>query len=188
MWQNGFSINDDGGLRSYKDPANKSFLASVMTGRIPNELVKEAENGEVHVDIEDHKDFSPKNVIARINDSTWKEFPYSKQNWGNWLHHMGAYVGKMKPAMAHYLILSATKKNQKILDPFCGIGTINTESSFLKRHSFGNDLNPYAYAISAAKSDRRNIQEHIKYIENIKIKTSRIKIDKYSNKNNTRVY
>jgi len=56
MWQNGFSINDDGGLRSYKDPANKSFLASVMTGRIPNELVKEAENGEVHVDIEDHKE------------------------------------------------------------------------------------------------------------------------------------
>ena len=56
MWQNGFSINDDGELRSYRDPANKSFLASVMAGRIPNELVQEAENGEVHVDIEDHKE------------------------------------------------------------------------------------------------------------------------------------
>jgi len=56
MWQNGFSINDDGELRSYKDPANRSFLASVMSGRIPNELVEEAENGEVHVDIEDHKE------------------------------------------------------------------------------------------------------------------------------------
>ena len=27
-----------------------------MSGRIPNELVEEAENGEVHVDIEDHKE------------------------------------------------------------------------------------------------------------------------------------
>ena len=56
MWQNGFSINEDGELRSYQDPANRSFLASVMSGRIPNELVEEAENGEVHVDIEDHKE------------------------------------------------------------------------------------------------------------------------------------
>jgi len=56
MWQNGFSINEDGELRSYKDPANRSFLASVMSGRIPNELVEEAQNGEVHVDIEDHKE------------------------------------------------------------------------------------------------------------------------------------
>ena len=56
MWQNGFSINEDGELRSYKDPANRSFLASVMSGRIPNELVQEAENGQVHVDIEDHKE------------------------------------------------------------------------------------------------------------------------------------
>ena len=56
MWQNGFSINEDGELRSYKDPANRNFLASVMSGRIPNELVEEAQNGEVHVDIEDHKE------------------------------------------------------------------------------------------------------------------------------------
>jgi len=130
--------------------------------------------------IKDHKDFSPKKVISRINSRAWREYPYSKQNWGNWLHHMGAYVGKMKPAMAYHLIVSSTKKDQKILDPFCGIGTINTESSFLKRYSYGNDLNPYAYAIASAKSDRRSIQEEIKYIENIKINTSRIKIDKYS--------
>tara|TARA_Y100000768_G_C23986151_1_gene688952 strand:- start:2972 stop:4129 length:1158 start_codon:yes stop_codon:yes gene_type:complete len=131
-------------------------------------------------DIADHKTFTPKEVISRIKKIEWKTFPYSKQNWGNWLHHMGAYVGKMKPAMAHHLILSSTKKNQKILDPFCGIGTVNTESSFLKRYSFGNDLNPYAYSIASAKSDRRNIKEHIEYINSIKINTSRIKIDKFS--------
>ena len=56
MWKDGFSINEDGELRSYNDPTNRSFLASVMSGRIPTELQKEAENGEVHVDLEDHKE------------------------------------------------------------------------------------------------------------------------------------
>ncbi len=130
--------------------------------------------------IKDHKSYKPVRVISRISLAPWRGLPYSKQNWGNWLHHMGAYVGKMKPAMAHHLILSATKKNQKILDPFCGIGTVNTEASFLERFSYGNDLNPYAFEIASAKSDRRNIEEQINYIENIKINVSKIKIDKYS--------
>ena len=54
MWSNGFSI-DDGELRAYTDPENRGFLASVMQGRIPDELVKEARGGEVHVNMEDHK-------------------------------------------------------------------------------------------------------------------------------------
>lgn len=54
MWSNGFSI-DDGELRDYNDPANRAFLQSVMSGRIPTELVREARGGEVHVNMEDHK-------------------------------------------------------------------------------------------------------------------------------------
>lgn len=54
MWSNGFSV-DDGELRAYNDPGNREFLASVMTGRIPQELVREARGGEVHVNMEDHK-------------------------------------------------------------------------------------------------------------------------------------
>ncbi len=54
MWENGFSI-DDGELRDYNDTANREFLRSVMTGRIPDELIKEARGGEVHVNMEDHK-------------------------------------------------------------------------------------------------------------------------------------
>jgi len=55
MWKNGFSI-DDGELRPYNDPENRAFLAAVMTGRIPDELVHTAQGGEVHVDMEDHKE------------------------------------------------------------------------------------------------------------------------------------
>lgn len=56
MWRNGFSIDDDGDLRPYNDPGNRAFLTAVMAGRIPQELVSMAEGGEVHVDMEDHKD------------------------------------------------------------------------------------------------------------------------------------
>jgi len=55
MWRDGFSL-DDGDLRAYSDPNNREFLASVMKGSIPPELVKEAKGGEVHVDMEDHRE------------------------------------------------------------------------------------------------------------------------------------
>merc|ERR1719242_1799778 len=55
MWRDGFSI-DDGDIRLYNDPQHREFLQSVMKGQIPPELVKEAKGGEVHVDMEDHRD------------------------------------------------------------------------------------------------------------------------------------
>ena len=35
--------------------AGFAFLASIMSGTIPTELVREARGGEVHVNMEDHK-------------------------------------------------------------------------------------------------------------------------------------
>jgi len=54
MWKDGYSV-DDGDLRRYNDPQHREFLASVMKGQIPDELVKEARGGEVEVDMEDHR-------------------------------------------------------------------------------------------------------------------------------------
>lgn len=119
--------------------------------------------------INDYDSYSPTNVINRINESKWREIPYKKQNWGNWLHRMGPYIGKIKPAMAYQLIISSTKKNSLILDPFCGVGTVLLESSFNERFSIGNDLNPYAFTISMAKSERIDIDDHISYLKKIKI-------------------
>merc|ERR550517_2017806 len=44
MWRDGFSI-DGGELRHYSDPGSREFMASVMRGAIPAELVKEAKGG-----------------------------------------------------------------------------------------------------------------------------------------------
>jgi len=54
LWKNGFSIGD-GPLRDYNDPVNKLFLDSIARGEVPQELVREAQGGEVNLDMEDHR-------------------------------------------------------------------------------------------------------------------------------------
>ncbi|XP_043210066.1 NSFL1 cofactor p47-like isoform X1 [Amphibalanus amphitrite] len=54
LWRTGFSV-DDGELREYSDPANQEFLNSVREGQVPLELIRDAQGGEVHLDMEDHR-------------------------------------------------------------------------------------------------------------------------------------
>ncbi|OTF76761.1 NSFL1 cofactor p47-like protein [Euroglyphus maynei] len=53
LWRDGFSI-DDGPLRSYQDPSNAEFLASIRSGQIPREL-SSGGRSEVHLKMEDHR-------------------------------------------------------------------------------------------------------------------------------------
>ena len=91
------------------------------------------------------------NNIKKLKKKEWKKGLYEKQSWGHPLHRIGPYVGRIKPAFAHFLIKYLTKEGQIVLDPFCGIGTICLESSLMKRNSLGFDLNPYAIHIAEAK-------------------------------------
>lgn len=54
LWSNGFTV-DDGDMRDYQDPANEEFLNSVKSGQIPRELLQNSRGGQVHVDMEDHR-------------------------------------------------------------------------------------------------------------------------------------
>lgn len=119
-------------------------------------------------------------IIQNLEQKPWRSGIYSKQNWGNWLHCMSAYVGRITPAFAHWLIQIATKKEDIILDPFCGIGTIPLEANLLGRRSIGIDLNPYAYHISLAKMDRRPIEEHLNWLKKAKLDTAHINLKEVS--------
>lgn len=55
LWKNGFNVSD-GPLRSYEDAKNKEFLASIQRGELPRELINQAEGGEVHLDMQDHRE------------------------------------------------------------------------------------------------------------------------------------
>ena len=114
-----------------------------------------------------------KKIIQEIKKFYWKKEPYVKQNWGNWFHSISAYVGRIKPAFAHWLIKITTNKNDIVLDPFCGVGTVLLESDLLDRKSIGIDLSNYAYRICLAKKDRIGLDKEINYLNKIKLKYNR---------------
>ena len=113
---------------------------------------------------------SKRYIFNEFKKTPWKKLPYKKQNWGVWFHSISSYVGRIKPAFAHWLIRICSKKKETILDPFCGVGTVLLESDLLGRNSIGVDLNPYAYQISRAKLDRRGLKNELNYLKSFSFK------------------
>ena len=110
--------------------------------------------------------------ILFLKNTPWKQGKFVKQSWPNWLHHMSPYAGRMTPQIAHWLIRGLTKEGDKVLDPFCGIGTIPLEANFLNRNSIGFDLNPYAYIVASAKMDRKPLSKHLAFLEGLPLDPS----------------
>jgi tRNA G10 N-methylase Trm11 len=93
-------------------------------------------------------------------DSAWRSFTcnlphqqseYARRNWGNGLHSLCSYQGKMKPALAHFLVATFVPKGGRMLDPFAGVGTIPFEAALQGATTWGFDISPTALAICAAK-------------------------------------
>jgi tRNA G10 N-methylase Trm11 len=87
------------------------------------------------------------------------QYPYNKRNWGNDLHSLCSYQGKLKPAIAHFLVKHFTLEGMKILDPLSGVGTIPFEAALQGRIAYGNDLSLLAYANTLAKVGEKSNQE-----------------------------
>ena len=59
----------------------------------------------------------------------------------------------MPPAMARHFILKYSSPGDRILDPFCGKGTVLLEAAILLRRPFGLDVAPDAVVVANAKVD-----------------------------------
>ncbi|MFQ5638997.1 MAG: DNA methylase, partial [bacterium] len=96
------------------------------------------------------------------------EYPYSKRNWGNGLHSICSYQGKLKPGIAHFLVKYFTTKEMAVLDPLCGVGTIPLEAALQCRIAFGNDLSLLAYSNTLAKIGNRSRKACFALIERLR--------------------
>jgi DNA modification methylase len=67
-------------------------------------------------------------------------------------HKFHSYPARFIPQIPMTFIKLFTKKQQTILDPFCGCGTTLVESYLNKRNSVGVDMNPLAVLISKVKT------------------------------------
>lgn len=97
-----------------------------------------------------------------IWEKKWKNFktkmPHhsgdmAKKNWGDLMHSLCSYQGKLKPSIAYQLVSTFVPENGLMLDTFCGVGTIPLEASLQNKASFSFDISPTAIAISRAKVD-----------------------------------
>lgn len=84
--------------------------------------------------------------------------PFTKRNWGNPLHSLCSYHGKLKPSIAYHLINTFTEPGQTILDPFSGAGTIPFEAALNGRFAYALDISQLSYAISKGKISSPQLQ------------------------------
>jgi len=98
----------------------------------------------------------------------YRKHPFAKRNWGNNLHSLCSYQGKLKPAIAHFLVKYFSTENSTILDPLAGVGTIPLEAVLQNRKIYANDLSLIAYANTLAKVGNVNSKDCLKIINNLK--------------------
>jgi DNA modification methylase len=87
------------------------------------------------------------------------EAPYASRNWGHGLHSLCSYQGKLKPAIAHFLVERFSAPGDRVLDPLAGCGTIPLEAFLQGRVPLGNDLQELAYILTRAKLERGPVDE-----------------------------
>lgn len=117
---------------------------------------------------------SLKNKDAFMNDAQafmermpYREAPYSGRNWGHPWHSLCSYHGKLKPAIAHFMIKEFTKPGETVLDPLCGVGTIPLEACLQGRIGIGNDLSELAFIVTKAKLEKPSIEESMLVIDQL---------------------
>jgi hypothetical protein len=83
-------------------------------------------------------------------EADWKD---RARLWGHAFHPMCSYLASFPAALAHAFIARYSRPGDVVLDPFCGRGTVPLQACVEGRLGVGNDLNPFAHVLTAAKVD-----------------------------------
>ena len=78
----------------------------------------------------------------------WKD---QQRLWGHPFHPMCSYLASFPAALAHAFIARYSRPGDVVLDPFSGRGTTPLQACAEGRIGAGNDLNPFAHLLTAAK-------------------------------------
>jgi site-specific DNA-methyltransferase (adenine-specific) len=81
------------------------------------------------------------------------EWKAQQRLWGHSFHPMCSYLASFPAALAHAFIGRFSRPGDVVLDPFSGRGTTPLQACAEGRLGIGNDLNPFAHLLTAAKVD-----------------------------------
>lgn len=160
-------------LKKNVTTSNISYL--VQYGRIP----KIGENGSTKVSKQDLIDYyatidpakKEKKLKEKLGDDlNWKlSFSeYKEAETTKHVHRLHPYKGKYIPQLVEYFLDSHTdkfkkkvffKKEDVVLDPFCGSGTTLVQANELGINAIGIDVSVFNTLISNSKIDKYNISD-----------------------------
>ena len=86
----------------------------------------------------------------------WKD---QQRLWGHPFHPMCSYLASFPAALAHAFISRYSRPGDVVLDPFAGRGTTPLQAAAEGRIGVGNDLNPFAQLLTAAKVEPASTAE-----------------------------
>jgi hypothetical protein len=78
----------------------------------------------------------------------WKD---QQRLWGHAFHPMCSYLASFPAALSHAFVSRYSRRGDIVLDPFSGRGTTPLQACAEGRIGVGNDLNPFAHLLTAAK-------------------------------------
>ena len=81
-------------------------------------------------------------------EAEWKD---QQRLWGHSFHPMCSYLASFPAALTHAFIARYSRRGDVVLDPFSGRGTTPLQAGAEGRIGVGNDLNPFAHLLTAAK-------------------------------------
>ena len=74
-------------------------------------------------------------------------------------HYLFRFPAKFHPPVAHKLLRQHTNRDDTVLDPFCGSGTLLVSAAVEGRQAIGSDLDPVAVFASSVKTTRLDPQD-----------------------------
>ncbi|MFQ6033108.1 MAG: hypothetical protein ACE5K2_09335, partial [Candidatus Zixiibacteriota bacterium] len=109
-------------IEKEKYPRYQKIWHDLLTGRLKHSFQLEFKKkfDSKRYDAEFFSESYPRtleNAIKLLKSVGWRNEPYDRQHWGNWLHSLSPYQGRMTPSLAHWLIKIFSKKGDLVLDP-----------------------------------------------------------------------
>ena len=90
----------------------------------------------------------PSALPALAMEPEWKD---QARLWGHSLHPMCSYLASFPASLVHAFIARYSRPGDVVFDPFSGRGTAPLQAAAEGRIGVGNDLNPLAHVLTAAK-------------------------------------
>jgi SAM-dependent methyltransferase len=79
-------------------------------------------------------------------------FEFDATDNSRYTHYLFRYPAKFHPPVARGLLMEFTNEGDRVLDPFCGSGTLLVEAALAGRHGVGHDVDPLAVFVSSVKT------------------------------------